>query len=32
MNEKEHFEKYISILETRNKQLKEENYTLRKEI
>lgn len=32
MNEKEHFEKYVSILETRNKQLKEENYILQKEI
>lgn len=32
MNEKEHFEKYVSVLETRNKQLKEEVYVLQKEI
>lgn len=32
MNEKEHFEKYVSVLETRNKQLKEEVYVLKKEI
>lgn len=32
MNEKEHFEKYVSILEIRNKQLKEEVSILQKEI